>query len=127
LRSFTKLSYLARQGVGRVRRRSAPASINRSPATRSRQRARQEPILFLRFQAPKTLAESDRDSIIRVIDAMVVKHQATWTIKDIKMSMVPCADLVAIAGDASLTTHYSYSSISQYNATRNEQLVLIHR
>jgi transcriptional regulator with XRE-family HTH domain len=39
--------------------------------------------LFRRFQALETLAEQDRDAIIRVIDAMVVKHQTTQTLEDI--------------------------------------------
>jgi hypothetical protein len=32
--------------------------------------------LFRRFQALESLAEDDREAIIKVIDAMVIKHQA---------------------------------------------------
>ena len=38
--------------------------------------------LFRRFQARESLAESDRDAVIRVIDAMVVKHR-TRLVEDI--------------------------------------------
>jgi hypothetical protein len=31
--------------------------------------------LFRRFQALESLAEDDREAIIKVIDAMVIKHQ----------------------------------------------------
>ncbi len=39
--------------------------------------------LYRRFQALEGLAEGDREAIIKVIDAMVVKHQTTRAMEEV--------------------------------------------
>ena len=39
--------------------------------------------LFRRFQALENLAEGDREAIIKVIDAMVIKHQTRQMVDEI--------------------------------------------
>jgi hypothetical protein len=40
--------------------------------------------LYRRFQALEGLAEGDREAIIKVIDAMIVKHQTTRIVEEIE-------------------------------------------